>query len=159
MLPAKVSASPHPRPADKCEPPERTRSISPDQLRASSMLRRALKSPIPALLGPGWPRRPAPWAATRALSPAPGWATLRLPVPSQSEGDGLTADLTHPSLSGAANTARFANRLGYTSPVQPVGHRGRHRGRITPNLRYLSLSSNLSLTLTGNGTHGMVGVR
>jgi len=58
---------------------------------------------------------------------------LRLPERSQSEGDGLTADLTHPLSLSDANTARVAVRPGYPNPVQPVGRRGRHRARIAPS--------------------------
>jgi len=39
---------------------------------------------------------PARRTSGRSRSPGPGWATLRLPEPSQSEGDRLTSDLTYP---------------------------------------------------------------
>jgi len=42
----------------------------------------------------------------------------------------LAFDLTHPLSLSDANTARVANRRGYPNPVEPVGHRGRHRERI-----------------------------
>jgi hypothetical protein len=43
--------------------------------------------------------------------------TLRLPERSRSEGDGLTADLTHPLSLSNANTARVANRPGYQNLI------------------------------------------
>ena len=58
--------------------------------------------------------------------------TLGLQVASQSEGDGLTADLTHPLSLSDANTARVAVPPGYPNPVQPVGRKGSYEGRIPP---------------------------
>ena len=65
--------------------------------------------------------------------------TLRLQERSQSEGDGLTADLTHPLSLGDANTAWVAVLPGYPNPVQPVGRGGRHRERIAPSTGYLRI--------------------
>jgi hypothetical protein len=50
----------------------------------------------------------------------PGWATLRLPEPSQREADALGSDMTHPLSLGDANAARVAIRPGYPNPMQPV---------------------------------------
>ena len=52
-----------------------------------------LRASLPALRAlAGWPF----WPSYQAGSPGPGSATVRLPKRSQSEGDGLTADLNHP---------------------------------------------------------------
>ena len=64
--------------------------------------------------------------------PDSGWRTLRLPERSQSEGDGLTTDLTNPLSLSDANTARVPVRPGYPKPVQHVGRRGRHREQHSP---------------------------
>ena len=53
------------------------------------------------------PGGPKTWPVTPGL----GWATLRLSGPSQSEGDELASDLTHPLSLSDANTALVANRL------------------------------------------------
>ena len=65
-----------------------------------------------------------PW---ERISPGVGRVTLRIPVPSQSEGDGLASDLTHPLSLSDASTAWVANRPGYPNLVQPVRHNGSHR--------------------------------
>jgi len=44
------------------------------------------------------PRLVGSWSPHQAGSPGVGRVMLRLPVPSQSEGDGLASDLTHPTL-------------------------------------------------------------
>ncbi len=81
-----------------------------------------------------------------------GRATLRLPERSQSGGDGLTANLTHPlSLKGDANTARVAVRPGYPNLVQSSCHRWLQGGTVPPSMRYPRLHSTLLLTSTGNG--------
>jgi len=72
----------------------------------------------------------------RSVSPGPGWVTLRLPEPNQSEGDGLASELTHPLSLSDANTARVTVRSGYPKPVQPVGRRGSYEGRIPPSTGY-----------------------
>jgi len=59
---------------------------------------------------PGRPGSIAAATPDRTRSPGPGWSSLRLPERSQSEGDGLTADLTDPLSLGDANTARVAVR-------------------------------------------------
>jgi hypothetical protein len=48
----------------------------------------------------------------QAVSPGPGWATLRLPAPNQSEGDGLASDLTR--------TEMFSGRILRGSPSDPA---------------------------------------
>jgi len=58
--------------------------------------------------------------------------SLHLQVPSHSEGDGLASELTRPLSLSDANTARVASRPSYPNPVQRVGRRCRHRGRIPP---------------------------
>ncbi len=88
----------------------------------------------------------------------PGWATLRLPESSQSEGDGLASNLTHPlSLSGDANTA-WANRprlpeSGPTSRTQSKTP-GAHSPPITdrlPSCPLLPEEPPLTRTSSGSG--------
>src|ERR1700723_3306179 len=82
--------------------------------------------------GPRCRGMPSKAKSQERIAPGPGWATLRLPERSQSEGDGLAADLTHPLSLSDANTARVANRPGRPTPVQPVGRKEDTRKRIAP---------------------------
>ena len=62
----------------------------------------------------------------QAVSPGQGRVTLRLSVSSESEGDGLASDLTHPPSLSDANTARVANRPRCPTATQCSCHRWIH---------------------------------
>ena len=93
------------------------------------------------------------------ITPGPGWATLHLPEPSQSDGDGLGSDLTHPlPLSAWAqvvigNTAEVAIRPRYPNPLQHVGRRGRHGQRIAPTTGRPTALADASQTPVENQAH------
>jgi len=57
-----------------------------------------------------------------------GWATLRLPVPSQSEGDGLAYDLTHAQSLIGGDPEPVAVRPDHPTPTQSSSHRWIHGG-------------------------------
>jgi len=87
-----------------------------------------------------WQRQPDS-LTPRAQSPGVGWVTLCLPMPSQSESDGLTSDLTHAQSLSTANTARVNVRPGYANAMQCSCQRWINRGLGIPEYRMPKLRS------------------
>ena len=73
--------------------------------------------------------------STRPGSPGVGRVTLRLPVRSQSDFDGLASHLAHAQMLSGGDPERVSLRPSHPTPVQPVVRRGRHRERIAPYMK------------------------